>query len=162
MIRIREIEKEDNPVIAKIIRTVMSEFEADPKTTIIGDPVLDTMFENYRNPGSVYFIAESANEIAGGCGINRLDGSEENICELQRMFILPQARGKGLGRILMDNCLQKAAEFSYDKVYLETLSEMHKAISLYEQSGFKKIAHPLGKTGHGGCNTYMLLDLKDR
>lgn len=161
MIRIRELEKKDNPVIAEIIRTVMSEFNADPKTTIIGDPVLDTMFENYRHSRSVYYIAESDDVIAGGCGINKLSGAENNICELQRMFLLPHSRGKGIGKMLLDLCIRKAKEFVYDKVYIETLSEMHSAIGLYKHYGFRKISKPIGKTGHSGCNIYMLLELKD-
>ncbi|MGZ5281630.1 MAG: GNAT family N-acetyltransferase, partial [Bacteroidia bacterium] len=89
----------------------------------------------------------------------KLDGSEENICELQRMYLLPEARGKGIGQKLMDKCIEKASEFSYEKMYLESLSNMKDAYKLYTKNGFVKIEEPLGNTGHGGCNVFMLKEI---
>ncbi len=157
---IREIRESDNPVIAKIIRTVMGEFDADPQTTILGDPTLDRMFQTYQQPKAIYYIIENGDQIVGGCGIRQLDNSEENICELQRMFLLPAARGKGYGKKLIELCIQKAKEFNFDKIYLETLSQMKTAIGLYEKTGFERVKNPLGNTGHSGCNVHMLLNLK--
>ena len=156
---IREIKKSDDPVIAGIIRTVMNEFDANPETTILGDPTLNNMFDNYQAPGSVYFILEDNAVIAGGCGIKHLDNSDENICELQRMFLLPSFRGNRFGKMLIDLCIQKAIEYKYQSIYLETLSQMTKAIGIYEKTGFKKIKNTLGNTGHSGCNVYMVLTL---
>ena len=156
---IREITKQDNQLIAEIIRSVMKEFDADPKTTIIGDPTLDTMFANYQSPKSIYYIIEENKIVVGGCGIKHLDNTDENICELQRMFLLPSYRGKGYGKLLIDLCIRKAKEFGYDEIYLETLSQMKKAISLYEMTGFQKINAPKGNTGHTGCNVQMLMRL---
>ncbi len=157
--QIREITQKDNQIIAEIIRTVMKEFDADPKTTIIGDPTLDTMFSNYQFPKAIYYIIEENDTVIGGCGIKQLDNTSENICELQRMFLLPASRGKGYGKMLINLCLAKAREFGYDEIYLETLSQMKKAISLYEKAGFKKINAPKGNTGHSGCNVQMLMPL---
>ena len=156
---IREITLQDNQIIAEIIRTVMKEFDADPKTTIIGDPTLDTMFNNYQSSKSIYYIIEDNDAVVGGCGIKHLDNTHENICELQRMFILPASRGKGYGKLLIDLCIHKAKEFDYDEIYLETLSQMKKAINLYELTGFKKINGPKGNTGHSGCNVQMIMPL---
>ncbi len=157
--QIREITQKDNQIIAEIIRMVMKEFDADPKTTIIGDPTLDTMFSNYQFPKAIYFIIEDNDTVIGGCGIKQLDNTSENICELQRMFLLPASRGKGYGKMLINLCQAKAREFGYDEIYLETLSQMKKAISLYEKAGFIKINAPKGNTGHSGCNVQMLMHL---
>ena len=156
---IREIRIEDNKIIAGIIRTVMSEFDADPKTTILGDPTLYTMFNNYQIPKAVYYVIEDGGKVVGGCGIKHLDNSNENICELQRMFLLPSARGKNFGKSLIELCLKKAGEFGYYQIYLETLSQMKTAIKLYEKYGFEMTSTPLGNTGHSGCNIYMVLKL---
>ena len=75
------------------------------------------------------------------------------------MFILPASRGKGYGKLLIDLCIHKAKEFGYDEIYLETLSQMKKAINLYELTGFKKINGPKGNTGHSGCNVQMIMPL---
>jgi putative acetyltransferase len=117
------------------------------------------MYETYQVPGGHYFIAEENDQIIGGCGVRQLDGSPEKICELQRMFLLPQARGKGIGKDLINRCIQKAKQLGYKTIYLESLSQMNDAIALYRKTGFKQIDKPLGNTGHGGCNVFMTLDI---
>ncbi len=157
---VREIEPSDNQVIETIIRTVSVEFGSDPKTTILGDPCIRNMYGHYNDARSVYFIAASSGTIFGGCGIKQLDGTEENICELQRMFLIPEARGLGVGKKLLEMCIEKAMEFEYDKIYLESLKPMKAAIALYKKLGFREISTPLGNTGHTGCNVFMLLELR--
>ena len=155
----REITKEDNPLIADIIRSVMLRFNADPATTILGDPVVDSMFESYKTERAAYYVALVEGEVVGGCGIKALDGGPSGVAELQRMFLKPEARGRGIAGQLMARCLQKAAEFGFQQVYLETLGEMLPARSLYRKFGFKEIDHPMGNTGHGGCDVRMLKEL---
>lgn len=94
MLSIREIQPQDDLAIAHVIRIVMSAYDADPQTTILGDPTLDHMYQTYLQEKAVYFVALWNDKIVGGCGIRQLDGSEDNICELQRMFLLPEARGQ--------------------------------------------------------------------
>jgi putative acetyltransferase len=156
---IRPIRPDDNKPLAEIVRKAMSEFKADPKTTIIGDPALDTMYENYQIPRSAYFMVETDDALAGGCGIAPLTGGDESVCELQRMFLSKHARGLGIGKKLLELCIESARNFGYKEMYLETLSDMHNAISLYENSGFKRIDGAMGNTGHSGCNVNMLLTL---
>jgi putative acetyltransferase len=157
---IRLITPEDNAAIADVVRKVMTEFGADPKTTILGDPALNTMFQNYDDKKSIYFVVEDdRGRIIGGSGLKHLDGSTENICELQRMFLLSEGRGKGIGKRLINLCITKAKEFGYNQMYLESLSNMNDAMALYTASGFKRIPASLGNTGHGGCNVFMIMDL---
>lgn len=159
MLILREITKEDNPLIAAIIRSVMISFNADPATTILGDPVVDRMFESYQTERAAYYVAMVNDEIVGGCGIKALDGGPGEVAELQRMFLKPEVRGRGIAGELMERCLQRAAEFGYQQVYLETLGEMLPARSLYRKYGFKEIDQPMGNTGHGGCDIRMLKEL---
>lgn len=161
MLALRTIQPQDNQPLATVIRTVMTEFKADPSTTILGDPSLDHMYENYQTAKAAYFVAEDGQQLLGGCGIKALDGSTENICELQRLFLHPAARGRGIGKQLMELCLQKAVEFGYAEIYLETLQDMEAAKALYRQYGFRSICQPKGNTGHGGCDVWMVKSLKD-
>lgn len=156
---IRPFRREDNDEIVSIVKAVMTEFEADPKTTVLGDPRLLTMYDNYGEEGAAYFIAEMNGEIAGGAGIKKLDGGDGSICELQRMFLLPPARGKGIGKELMIKCIDKARKKGYKTIYLESLSQMHNAVKLYTSFGFERVPRALGDTGHGGCNVFMVLDI---
>ena len=89
----------------------------------------------------------------------KLQNSTENICELQKMYFAPEARGKGLGSKMMKICLDKAKEFGYEKCYLETLPYMEGARKLYTKVGFKSLDKPLGDTGHYSCNMWMLKKL---
>ena len=128
---LREIKKEDNPKIAAVIREVFVN-EGYPKTgTAFADVQLDFMFEAYQNPKSIYFVVEENGKIIGGAGVNQLDNSNENICELQKMYFLKEARGRGIGMQMIEKCLAKAKEFGYEKCYLETLPVMLNAQKLY-------------------------------
>ncbi|MFP4091005.1 MAG: N-acetyltransferase family protein [Cyclobacteriaceae bacterium] len=153
---IRPIQPADNPFVAQIVLTIMADFDLDPLTTIAGDPGLHHMYENYQEERAIYYVVAAGERLLGGCGIRQLASGDEVTCELQRMFILPEARGKGIGKELMHLCLERAREFGYKQVYIETLSEMHHARRLYEYFGFEEIACRMGDTGHSGCDVKML------
>lgn len=155
----RPIRREDNPAIARIVRDAMTEFGCDPATTVLSDPALDYMFENYDVPRAAYFVAEVEGVVVGGSGVKQLDGADATICELQRMFLHPEARGKGIGKRLMDLCLQKAVEFGYRQIYLESFTNMTAAQHLYRATGFQLLDKPWGATGHTGCNVWMAMEL---
>lgn len=157
--RIREIQKQDNQQIAAVIREV---FIADnfPKTgTAFADSQLDFMFEAYDKPRATYFVVENEGRIIGGAGVSQLENSTENICELQKMYFLQEARGKGIGLQMIQKCIDKATEFGYEKCYLETLPEMLAAQSLYKKMGFEYLCSPMGNTGHTTCPVWMIKNL---
>ena len=156
---VRKIRREDNAQIAAVIREVFVS-EGYPKTgTAFADAQLDFMFEAYDKPQAVYFVVEEEGRIVGGGGLSQLKNSEENICELQKMYFLKEVRGKGLGYKLITMCLEKAVEFGYKKCYLETLPEMEAAQNLYKKAGFEYLCSPMGDTGHSTCHVWMLKDL---
>lgn len=90
----------------------------------MGLKYLDNLFSLYQDFESTYFVVELNHNLVGGAGIHRLDGNDDSICELQKMYLLPVARGKGIGRILMEKCLQFASEQGYKQCYLETMPEL--------------------------------------
>ena len=153
---IRPIEARDDVAIAGIIRTVMPEFGAVGCGFAINDPEVDWMSRAYAQPRSAYFVVEHDGAVLGGGGIAPLVGGDDDVCELRKMYFLPQARGQGAGAALMERCLDAARGFGYHRCYIETLGGMDAAMKLYERSGFQRITAPLGATGHGGCNTFYL------
>lgn len=156
---IRPIQLHDNESIGQVIRHVFIN-DGYPKTgTAFADPQLDHMFEAYNKPKAIYFVVEDNGKIVGGAGVSQLDNTDENICELQKMYFLEEARGQGIGFQMIQKCLQKAQEFGYEKCYLETLPEMIAAQKLYRKVGFDYICEPLGGTGHASCPVWMLKDL---
>jgi putative acetyltransferase len=156
---IRPIMPGDDTAMAAIIRAVMPEFGAVGDGFAINDPEVDWMSRAYAQPRSAYFVVERDGIVVGGGGVAPLDGGDGDTCELRKMYFLPQARGLGAGSALMERCLQAARGFGFTRCYLETLCGMDAAMRLYERSGFRRIDAPLGDTGHGGCNTFYLLDL---
>ena len=156
---IREIQKQDNEQIADVIRQVFIN-DNFPKTgTAFADPQLDYMFEAYNKPKAVYFVVEDNGKLIGGAGVNQLDNSDANICELQKMYFLPEARGKGIGLEMIRKCLESATAFGYEKCYLETLPEMLSAQKLYTKVGFEYLRAPIGATGHTTCPVWMIKEL---
>jgi putative acetyltransferase len=156
---IRPIEKRDIQAVAEVIRSVLVDFGVPKVGTAYADVALDNMFDAYKREKSAYFVVEENGVVIGGGGIAQLDNYEVNVCELQKMYFLPKARGKGLGTKMIDLCLKQAREFGYEKCYLETMSYMEAAQKLYKRYGFDYLDGPMGDTGHFSCGVYMILDL---
>ena len=155
-ITIRAIAHGDNKTIATIIRAVLTEFGANKPGTVYFDPTTDDMFTLFATPGSHYFILEMDGQIAGGSGVFPTPGLPEGTCELVKLYLLPAARGRGNGKLLIETCIEKARELGYRQMYLETMPELQMAMSLYERCGFEYLKGPLGESGHFGCGLWML------
>jgi putative acetyltransferase len=158
-IHIRQILPQDNAHIATIIRNVLSEFGANKPGTVFFDPTTDDLFSLFQHPNSSYFIASINDTIVGGSGIFPTAGLPENCCELVKLYLSKNARGRGLGKLLMQECFTKAKEMGFEKLYLETMPELNIAVGLYEQQGFTYLTGPMGKSGHFGCNIWMVKNL---
>ncbi|MFT3762657.1 MAG: GNAT family N-acetyltransferase [Pseudoxanthomonas sp.] len=156
---LRPIRPGDDAAMAAIIRTVMPEFGASGEGFAINDPEVDWMSRAYSEPRSAYYVVDRDGEVLGGGGIAPLSGGDDSVCELRKMYFLRQARGLGAGVSLMAKCLEVARGFGFRRCYIETLTGMDAAMRLYERSGFGRIDAPLGATGHGGCDSFYLLDL---
>ena len=156
---IRPIKGTDDARMAQIIRTVMPEFGAVGDGFAINDPEVDWMARAYSEPRSSYFVVEVDGQVLGGGGVAPLVNGDEDLCELRKMYFLPQLRGMGAGAALMAKCLEAARGHGFRRCYLETLCGMDAAKRLYERSGFRRLPGPMGATGHGGCDSFYLLDL---
>lgn len=155
----RLIEQKDNKEIAEVIRAVFREFNIQRPGTVYFDPTTDNLYGLFRTPGSEYWIAEENGIIIGGCGVYPTPGLAEGCAELVKFYLAASQRGKGTGRLLMEKTFESALKFGYKKLYLESLPELGRAISLYEKAGFRFIPGPLGNSGHFGCDIWMLKDL---
>jgi putative acetyltransferase len=153
---IRPIESRDNEALAKVIRTALAEFGANKPGTVYFDPTTDALFELFRTPGSYYYVATIDEKVVGGCGIFPTENLPDGTCELVKLYVAKEARGTGLGKQLMEKSMNWAKENGYTHVYLESMPELSKAVSIYEKVGFKSLDHPLGNSGHCGCDIWML------
>jgi putative acetyltransferase len=157
--QIRRIQQKDNPFIAHIIRCCLEEFGANKPGTVYYDKSTDHLSVLFEQPQSHYFIAELEGQIVGGGGIFASHGLPSDCCELVKMYLLPQARGVGIGAALLKHCIVEAQKEGFKKIYIETMSELKQAIGVYEKFGFEYLSKPLGDTGHFGCDVWMLKDV---
>ena len=157
--RVRPIEPADNRAVARIIRQVMTEFGAVGEEYSISDPEVDAMYEAYQGPKDRFYVVQRKARILGCGGVAALKGGDEDTCELQKMYFLPELRGTGMGARLLNRLLHDARQLGYRRCYLETLDRMEAARRLYARNGFESIDSPMGCTGHSGCNSWMLKQL---
>lgn len=154
------IERPDNPAIAKIIRQCLEEFGANKPGTVYYDATTDALYDLFtEEPLSAYFIARMNDTIIGGGGIFPSPALPDDTCELVKMYLLPEARGTGIGAALINLCMDTARSKGFKKMYIETMPELKRAISVYEKFGFEYLEGPLGNTGHFGCGVWMLKTL---
>ena len=159
-INIRRIEQKDNSALAKIVRDTLAEFGANKPGTVYYDPTTDALYELFQStPGSIYYVAEKEGKLVGGGGIFPSAGLPKDTCELVKMYLLPEVRGIGLGKKLIQLCLDFAKQAGYKNVYIETMPELKQALKTYEKFGFEYLDGPMGNTGHFGCDRWMLLPL---
>jgi putative acetyltransferase len=159
-ILIRPIQPIDDAAMANIIRRTMEEFGVNWPGTVYTDDTTDHLFWLFASaPKSCYFVAEVDGKLVGGGGIYPTNALPEGTCELVKMWLLPDARGRGLGRDMISRCLLVAKEKGFTQVYLETMPELKRAISVYEKFGFTFLEAPMGNSGHTSCAVWMLKKL---
>ncbi len=154
--KLRPIHPSDDKALASIIRQTLAEFGANHKGTVYDDPRTDHLSDNLKTPGSLYFVAELNGKIVGGGGLYPTEGLPPATCEFVKMYLLPEARGYGIGRALIEKNLYEAKELGYEQVYLESMPELKTALGLYEKLGWTYLKAPMGNSGHTGCALWMI------
>lgn len=152
---IRPIQKGDNKEVAKMIRHVLIEQGAPKVGTAYEDKALDQLFETYQKNKAAYFVLVDNDKILGSAGISPLENGDPKVCELQKMYFDPSARGRGWGGKMMQTCLDFAKENGFKDCYIETLPSMIAAQKLYQKTGFEYISNRMGDTGHYSCTIFM-------
>ena len=158
--KLRAILPKDNAALRDIIQSVILEYGAPKIGTAYSDAATQAMYQHYQQPRRAYYVVEDGNgTIQGGAGIGPLDHGMGDYCELQKMYFTKEARGRGVGSLLMKKCLDVATGFKYAHIYLETMDNMYEAQKLYKKVGFELIDAPLGDTGHYSCPVQMTKNL---
>jgi len=158
-VTIRKISTQDDAALASIIKKTFDEFGLPKEGTVYADKATDHLSEVFQDAGSVYFIAEEDGTVLGGCGLYPTAGLPAGCVELVKYYLAETARGKGLGKLLLDTCLEEAKNLNYAQVYLESFPSLKAAIGIYKTYGFKQLDAALGNSGHFACNIWMLKDL---
>lgn len=111
----------------------------------------------YAPPSGCLLLARSA---AGTIGCGAVRRFSADACEMKRLYLRPQARGTGLGRMLAEHLVSRAKALGYARMYLDTLFDMRPARELYSSLGFRRTT-PYYENPLPGV-VYMKLDLAPR
>ena len=156
---IREIRPEDDRALERIITDVMASFGAVGEGYSVMDPETRAMSSTYLQERARYYVVECDGRVVGGAGVAHLTDGPPDVCELRKMYFLPEIRGQGVGNRVLQMCLDAARELGYKTCYLETLTHMDTARAMYAKAGFKPLSAPMGNTGHNKCNTWYAMEL---
>ena len=158
---IRDIQEKDNQEVEYVIRSCLIEFHGDHKGTAWCDPHLGSFYQFYQLEKSHYWVIEDEKgHVVGGAGIGPLC-LKDNVCELQKMYCLPEVRGTGIAYQLMEIALNYARLY-YRYCYIETLDNMVRAQRFYEKFGFIRIDKPLYQTSHTSRDVRYIKNLQEK
>jgi GNAT superfamily N-acetyltransferase len=136
--RLREAAAADGAAIRAVVVTVMTEYGLSSDLDD-NDVDLRDVVSSYAGRGGSFRVVTSVDGDIVGCG--GLYPIDEREAEIRRMYLLPSARGFGVGRTLLEELIAHAKERRFERVVLETASVLKEAISLYRKRGFAPVAH---------------------
>ena len=119
------------------------------------DQELDKLPGDYAPPDGCLILAEDTGKWAGCVALRRID---DGICEMKRLYVLPDFRDRGIGKVLAQAVINEALAKGYNKMRLDTVESMHAARALYASLGFYSI-EPYRFNPIDGAS-YMELDLQ--
>lgn len=129
---VRPVTESDMPGVVALVRQVLGEFGLEFGKGATTDDDLASLPGSYRDRGGEFWVADG-DAIVGTCGLFPV---EPGSYELRKMYLLPGARGLGLGRRLFDASLAWARAHGGRRIVLDTVEEMTRAIAFYEARGF--------------------------
>ena len=158
---IRDVAVHDNQQLIDLVHATLTEFGATKGDGFaMDDEELLDMYKNYQSLGRHYYVVELGGKVLGGAGVAPLeDDNNPNMCELRKMYFSPSLRGHGIGKTMIDKCIEKAKKMGYTGMYLETIDGMEIAQKLYVSRGFEYLKQRMGNTGHHACPVFMLKQL---
>jgi putative acetyltransferase len=134
---IRAANNDDLKPIVKLVFGVLREHELEPDPSST-DADLQDIESNYLKRGGLFEVIEDCDgNLLGSVGIYPID---ENTCELRKMYFVPEIRGFGLGKYVLERAINQAKELGFKQMVLETSSKLAAANRLYARFGFKSIS----------------------
>ena len=119
------------------------------------DDELDHLEAKYGLPEGRLYLLFCEGKAAGCIGLRKID---ERSCEMKRLYVRPEFRGRGLGTVLVEKIIQDAKDIGYSQILLDTLPFLQSAIRMYCSFGFYEIESY--NNSPMDTSIYMRLDVK--
>ena len=132
---------EHDAAMARIVREALKAHHLDIPGTAYFDASLDRLSAYYDRSGRCYHVLLRDGTVIGGVGVAEFDGLPD-CCELQKLYLREDARGRGLGYEMIRHIEAQARAMGYRRIYLETHTNLQAAIHEYERSGYRQIDRP--------------------
>jgi len=131
--RLRPANNKDCDDIAKLVYGILREYDLKPDPACT-DADIEDIESSYFGRGGTFIVLETEDgSIIGAYG---LYPAQEHACELRKMYLQKEHRGKGLGKFLLEDALSKARQLGFERMILETAAVLKEAIALYKSYGF--------------------------
>ena len=134
---IRDWRVGDRASAADVVKTVLAEYGLSWEVNCGGCSDRDAVEVEkfYWETGGEFWVVERSGEVVGTGGYLPI-ARGENAVEIRKMYLLPAARGQGLGRCLLAELEQAAAVKGFKEVWVETATVLKQAVALYERNGY--------------------------
>jgi len=152
--RLRPANNADCHKVADLVFTVLAEYKLKPSPESTDADLNEIEQSYFQRAGAFYVLEDKDSSIVGTYGLYPINKA---ICELRKMYLHKSLRGRGLGKLLLDDALTNARRMGFRKITLETASVLTEAISLYQSYGFKEY-HPDQLSAR--CDQAFILDLR--
>jgi putative acetyltransferase len=136
---IRDWQPEDCDAAAALIAQVLAEYGLITCQLADEPGGADWDVQNvelaYWKTGGEFWVVENQGKLVGTAGYYPIERGEQAV-EIRKMYLLPEARGQGLGRYLLEALEQAIAARGFTQIRLETASVLQEAVRLYERNGY--------------------------
>jgi putative acetyltransferase len=131
--QLRPANNKDCRKITELVYGVLKEYDLKPDPAATDADLKNIKQSYFERGGTFYVLEEKDGSIIGAYGIYLIDKAT---CELRKMYLHRSYRGRGLGKLLLEDALSKARQIGFKRMTLETASVLKEAISLYQSYGF--------------------------
>ena len=152
--KLRPANNQDCPKVTELVFGILKEYNLKPDPGATDIDLKDIKQSYFERGGAFYVLEEIDGTIIGAYGLYPIDKAT---CELRKMYLHSSYRGKGLGKLLLEDALSKAGQIGFKRMTLETASVLKEAIRLYKSYGFVEY-EPEHMSNR--CDQAFMLELK--
>jgi len=133
-VNIRPATNQDRDRIAALVFGILTEYGLQPDAESSESDLKDIEATYLKSGGVFELVEDRRGKLLGTVGLCPVD---EDTCKLRKMYLIPEARGRGLGRRMLERAIDHATRLGFKTIVLETVSVMKEAIRLYTGCGFR-------------------------